>query len=147
MKAYRRILLALELDQNIDTLPVRHAVDLVEECESELYIIHVMEHLGSYGAAYGVAAGADIETILINKASSELKKIGKLLGVKDKEDHVILKQGAGAPVILEEAERLSIDLIVVGSHARHGIRLILGSTADGVVTKAKCDVLAVRIPD
>ena len=35
--------------------------------------------------------------------------------------------------------------IVVGSHGRHGLALLLGSTASGVLHGAKCDVLAVRI--
>jgi universal stress protein A len=38
-------------------------------------------------------------------------------------------------------------LIVVGSHGRHGVRLLLGSTANGILHHAKCDVLAVRIKE
>ena len=37
------------------------------------------------------------------------------------------------------------DLIVVGSHGRHGLALLLGSTANGVLHGATCDVLAVRV--
>ena len=50
-------------------------------------------------------------------------------------------------VVLEEVERLKADLIIVGSHGRHGVRLLLGSTANAILHGAKCDVLAVRIPD
>ena len=40
------------------------------------------------------------------------------------------------------------DVIVVGSHGRHGIALLLGSTANGVLHGATTDVLAVRVgPD
>ncbi|MEO1899758.1 MAG: universal stress protein, partial [Methylococcales bacterium] len=39
------------------------------------------------------------------------------------------------------------DLIVVGSHGRHGLALLLGSTANGVLHHAVCDVLAVRLSD
>jgi len=34
---------------------------------------------------------------------------------------------------------------VVGSHGRHGLALLLGSTANGVLHGASCDVLAVRV--
>ncbi|MCY1401873.1 Universal stress protein family protein [compost metagenome] len=37
------------------------------------------------------------------------------------------------------------DLIVVGSHGRHGLALLLGSTANDVLHGAPCDVLAVRL--
>jgi len=39
----------------------------------------------------------------------------------------------------------NVDLIIVGSHGRHGISLILGSTATGVLHGSQCDVLAVRV--
>ena len=35
--------------------------------------------------------------------------------------------------------------LVVGSHGRHGLALLLGSTANAVLHGAPCDVLAVRI--
>jgi universal stress protein A len=38
-----------------------------------------------------------------------------------------------------------MDLVVVGSHGRHGLSLLLGSTANGVLHGAGCDVLAVRV--
>ncbi|HEU5398021.1 MAG TPA: universal stress protein, partial [Gammaproteobacteria bacterium] len=38
-----------------------------------------------------------------------------------------------------------IDLIVLGSHERHGLALLLGSTEKSILHKAACDVLAVRL--
>ncbi|MCP4009678.1 MAG: universal stress protein, partial [Proteobacteria bacterium] len=35
----------------------------------------------------------------------------------------------------------------LGSHGRHGLGLLLGSTANGVLHLAQCDVLAVRVRD
>ena len=55
--------------------------------------------------------------------------------------------GAPKNVIIHQAEKLKADLIIVGSHGRHGIQLLLGSTANGVIHHAHCDVLAVRIAD
>ncbi|BBI62758.1 hypothetical protein HSBAA_40640 [Vreelandella sulfidaeris] len=43
------------------------------------------------------------------------------------------------------AEEHGVDLIVVGSHGRHGFALLLGSTSTGVLHGAQCDVLAVRV--
>ena len=43
------------------------------------------------------------------------------------------------------AKAQECDLIVVGSHGRHGLALLLGSTANDVLHGAPCDVLAVRL--
>ena len=42
-------------------------------------------------------------------------------------------------------KELETDLIVVGSHGRYGLALLMGSTANGVLHGATCDVLAVRV--
>ena len=44
-----------------------------------------------------------------------------------------------------QADKLAADLIVVGSHTRSGLALLLGSTARGLVPGAHCDVLAVKV--
>jgi len=46
------------------------------------------------------------------------------------------------------AEIAGADLIIIGSHARTGVkRLMLGSTANAVLHGAPCDVLVVRIDE
>jgi len=54
--------------------------------------------------------------------------------------------GSPRSIILEEAERWSADLIVVGSHG-YGTwhRFLLGSVSQAVVSHAKCSVEVVRI--
>ena len=49
--------------------------------------------------------------------------------------------------IINVAEQQQVDLIVVGSHGRHGLALLLGSTANSILHTAKCDVLAVRLKE
>jgi universal stress protein A len=49
--------------------------------------------------------------------------------------------------IVSIAEREQVDLIVLGSHGRHGLALLLGSTANSVLHNASCDVMAVRLRD
>lgn len=47
--------------------------------------------------------------------------------------------------ILSFAENNKIDLIVMGSHGRSGFKkLVLGSAASGVVTKANCPVMIIK---
>jgi nucleotide-binding universal stress UspA family protein len=55
-----------------------------------------------------------------------------------------LVQGATVQTILDEAERLNANLIVLGPH-RHGTlhKVILGSVSEGVLRQAACPVLIV----
>ena len=51
----------------------------------------------------------------------------------------------GPPYILERAEELKADLIVVGSHGRRGLQhLLMGSVAEHVVHHARCPVMVVH---
>lgn len=145
MEGYTRILLAVELESSYDDLPALRAKEIADEFQAELYLLHAIEHLSSYGAAYGVAAGADIEEMLLENARQSMKKLAKKLDVP--EGRQIIQVGPAKSLILEEADKLNIKLIIVGSHGRHGIRLLLGSTANAVLHAAKCDVLAVRLKE
>ena len=145
MKVYQKIVLAVELDPSCDTITTKKAKALADEFGAQLYLVHAIEHMSSYGAAYGVAAGADIEEMLLENASDSMKKQGSELGLS--EDHQVIKVGPARTIILEEADRIGADLIIVGSHGRHGIRLLLGSTANAVLHGAACDVLAVRLKE
>lgn len=58
-----------------------------------------------------------------------------------------LEYGDPASVILEVAQEIGADLIVMGTHGRTGLRrLLMGSVAERVVRKASCPVLTIRRP-
>jgi universal stress protein A len=143
MKLYKNILLAIELNGQTDKVPTQRAIALAKQFGAKLRVIHAIEHISSYGAAYGVAVGADIEGMLLKNATKEMRKFGKSIKVAEKDQ--IIKFGPAKVVILEEAKCLKTDLIVVGSTGRHGVRLLLGSTANAVLHAADCDVLAARV--
>jgi universal stress protein A len=47
--------------------------------------------------------------------------------------------------IFSLVDEVAADLIVVGTHGRHGVGLLLGSTATSVIHGTPCDVLSVRV--
>ena len=145
MALYKNILLALELGNEGDNLQTQKAVELAKEFGAKLTLVHAIEHISSYGAAYGVAVGAEIEEMLLKESTKQMHAFGKKINVAE-EDQVV-KFGPAKIVLLEEAERVNADLIILGSHGRHGIRLLLGSTANAVLHGATCDVLAVRVQE
>jgi universal stress protein A len=70
-------------------------------------------------------------------------QLGQKLGVSEDRQHINV--GAAREVVIHAAKDIHADLIVIGSHGRHGLHLLLGSTANGVLHEAECDVLAVRM--
>ena len=83
-------------------------------------------------------SAAGIEQAIVVKLTESLGPAVKVTG------NVL--PGSPRSIILEEAERWSADLIVVGSHG-YGTwhRFLLGSVSQAVVSHAKCSVEVVRI--
>jgi universal stress protein A len=55
--------------------------------------------------------------------------------------------GATTQEIMNLVAEIGADLIIVGSHGRHGLAMLLGSTANSILHHAKCDTLAIRIDE
>lgn len=142
MKPYRKILVALELNEPSDKKIIARAQELATK-DTELYLLHAVEHMSSYGAAYGISAGIDVEEVLLTESRKALGKLATKFDIPV--DHQMVRVGPAKFIILEEAEQHHCDLIVLGSHGRHGVQLLLGSTCNAVLHGAKSDVLAVRV--
>jgi nucleotide-binding universal stress UspA family protein len=53
--------------------------------------------------------------------------------------------GSATGIILEQAKEWAADLVVLGSHGRHGMeRLLLGSVSESVAIHASCSVEVIR---
>lgn len=142
--AYKNIVIGVELIEDSDQGIITKASEIIRNKEEiKLTLVHAIEHMRGYGAAYGVAVGAEIEEVLYKNAEESMRKLGAILNVP--KERQIIKFGPAKTLVLDEANQSSADLIVVGSHGRHGLRLLIGSTANAILHGAKCDVLAVRL--
>lgn len=145
MTNYKHILLAVELDPKTDARLIKEAKDIAKVANAKITLIHAIEYMNGFGIAYGVAINPEIETLLMQNATEAMQDLGKTLDVPVARQ--IIHHGPAKFIILEEAEKINADLIMVGSHGRHGLRMLLGSTANAVIHGAKCDVLAVRFKE
>lgn len=143
MKTYQHILLAVELISESDKLIIQKAKEFAAQYHAKLSLIHIIEHFVNFGAAYSIPGGFDIEEEMVSTAKVDLKKLAEHLHVPI--EHQTVKTGSAKHLIVDEAKNIKADLIIVGSHGRHGVGLLLGSTANAVIHAAKCDVLAVRL--
>lgn len=82
---------------------------------------------------------------LSEETREAMEKIRKSLSGKSIEVKTLIRQGDPAEKILETAQKMKVDLIVTGSHGRHGAKkFLLGSVSTKVVDHAKCSVLVVK---
>ena len=142
MADYRRILLAVDLTEECRRVATR-ANALAASSAAELHIVHVIEPLS---LAYGGDIPMDLSTVqdqIHEQARSHLADFAASFAIPEEQRHLVF--GRPESEIHRIAEDESMDLIVVGSHGRHGLALLLGSTANGVLHGATCDVLAVRV--
>ncbi|MGI1670975.1 MAG: universal stress protein [Neptuniibacter sp.] len=142
MGTYNKILLALDLSVESEQLKEK-AKSIAEANQAELSLIHVIEPLSF---AYGGDVPVDLSTIqdqLDAHAGQKLENYAKEINYPVAQQLVIT--GHTETEIHRVADENDVDLIIVGSHGRHGLSLLLGSTANGVLHGAHCDVLAVRV--
>lgn len=144
--AYKHVLAAVDLSDEANQV-LGEAKQVAEDHGAKLSLISVVKPLTQvYGgldmAAY-TQASVNFEREAQSQAVEQLKKLGAGIGVAAADVHAVI--GAPAPQIVDTAKDIGVDLIVVGSHGKHGLGLLLGSTANGVLHHADCDVLTIRI--
>ena len=138
---------------------MQHAVALARSFNAQLYVIHAVEPMGLIAESvlqsyldestldrlhnHGLSAVmAGIETKVLQSLRSDLGD--------DEPDLALIRavrvlQGDPAEVILDQAQRLKVDLLVLGSHGRSALsQALLGSLAQHYLHKAPCDVFVVR---
>lgn len=143
MANYKHVLLAVDFSEHGNEV-AKKAREIAERNQASLSVVHVVDNLPVTDAAYGpIPFDADWTQELLDGAKKHLQKFAADLGVP--EERQFLEMGSPKLEIVRVAEENQADLIVVGSHGRHGFALLLGSTANGVLHHAKCDVLAVRL--
>ncbi|GAB3313953.1 adenine nucleotide alpha hydrolase family protein [Haliea atlantica] len=142
MANYKKLLIAVDLSEDSPEVAER-ARGLAEGSGAELHLIHVIEPLSF---AYGGDIPMDFSGIqdeIHQQATQQLAKFGETWKIAADRQYIVL--GRPEVEIHEKAEEIGADLIVVGSHGRYGLALLMGSTANGVLHGASCDVLAVRV--
>lgn len=142
MSQYTKILVAIDLSED-STQVVQRGQAIATNNAAQLHLIHVIEPLSF---AYGGDIPMDFSGIqdeIHQQATQQLQRFAENNGVDQQHQRIVL--GRPEVEIHATAEELDADLIVVGSHGRHGLALLLGSTANGVLHGASCDVLAVRV--
>jgi universal stress protein A len=143
MSGYSHILLAVDFSQNTDAV-AEQGLALSKAFDARLSLVHIVEFVQvDLSNELLMPQELELDQELLELSDKRLKQLGEKLGVPECERFV--GQGSTKREILRIAEEQNTDLIVIGSHGREGIQLLLGSTANAVLHGAPCDVLAVRV--
>jgi universal stress protein A len=140
MPDYKKILVALDVHASEDVV-LKKALKIAKK-PADISLIYVtLPHV--YFEPYGTSFGGDFIDEIRQQAELLLKKTAKKYDIP--QSHANVTVGNPAEEIHNTAEEIKADLIVIGTHGQSGLKLLLGSTANGVLHGVKCDVLAVKV--
>ena len=143
MAIYQHLLLAVDFAPDSEVV-IQRARELAALHGARLSLVHVTEYVPvDMANELVLPQEVELDQELNDLAVKRLGEIGERIGIGAADQHVL--QGNTRGEIQRLAEETGADLIVLGSHGRQGLQRLLGSTADGVLHGAPCDVLAVRI--
>ena len=118
---------------------IKEAMRQAQQEQATLSLVHVLEVpavlYGDWPSNFSVE---EYEGLTKSSLEELIDKAGA------KKDQLRILQGHRVHSFCDYANSESADLIVVGTHTKKGFEKLLGSTANGIINHAKCNVLAVR---
>jgi universal stress protein A len=143
---YKNILVAVDTTDEAEDV-IRAAREIADQKSSEISAVTVIRPMADFYinlyATLENSPDTGIEARAAERATEWLSDLGKRFDIDAGAVDVII--GTPAVEIRKLAEKIGADLIVLGTHGRHGLGLMLGSTANAVLHGAPCDVLAVKV--
>ena len=142
MAGYKKLLVLLDLSEDSEQVAIAGR-DMAAHSDASMVVLHVVEFVPVEPLGESLMPTAQIEDELINRARARLGALITRLGLTKATGRV--EAGNTKSEILRVAEEEQVDLIVLGSHERHGLAIMVNFTEDTVLHAAHCDVLAVRL--
>ncbi len=150
MTAPSRILVPVDLMEGSQAI-VDYAVTLARPFNAAIEVMHAWEPPQYVAPDLLVAAPGwnpqPLEKMALETARESLRKfVGGIHGASAVTQR--MEVGEPASAVLRVAESGRFDLIVMGTHGRRGLpRLLMGSVAHKVISRAHCPVLTLRVPE
>jgi len=143
MATYQQILVAVDFSDECRQV-IEKAQELAVQFDAQLTLLHVVEYTSTiYAGDIPLPEDLELDQRMAEQAMQRLSECSQKLALEGIQ--LLVEMGVPKLEIARIADQRGADLVVIGSHGRHGLQLLLGSTANGVLHQAKCDVLAVRV--
>ena len=146
---YKHILVAVD-GSDTSNFALQEAIKLAKEQQATLRLVHVVDETPAYMTMDISFSAADFQKAMreagqkmLATCAATARKAGIEADTKFAVLEVLTQRICDA--INDEAKRWPADLIVIGTHGRHGFNhLLLGSVAEGVIRLAAKPVLVIR---
>ena len=146
----RNILVPIDIYSDKTDSALRYAIELAARINARLSVVYVF----SMDAVVYEIPPSLLENLLAQSTGVlgrvvekvKIEREARLQGVKSLEINAEVIHGISAAIsIVEYASKNNIDLIVINTHGRKGVRrLILGSVTEKVIQESPCAVLALK---
>ncbi len=158
--SYRTILYATDLSANA-AHAFRHAIALARCHEARIHILHVLPEiepavLNYVSTVMGEDRLTDLELSHKDEVRAEIRDRLARFAKEELADHpedleriaeIEIHHGSPAGQILEAADRIDADLVVLGSHGKGRLKYaFLGSVAEKLLRKSHRPVLVIPLP-
>ncbi|NRB39120.1 MAG: universal stress protein [Pseudomonadales bacterium] len=147
MQAYKKVLVAIDLEHEAEAV-IKKALAVSAE-DTNIHVVYVVTPLTDalYANGLGLVSPMleveDLQQEAIKASKARLTSlVSSFTSANIKADVLV---GDTVRTLVDEAKDIEAQVIVIGSHGKKGLQLLLGSTASGVLHHAGCDVLAVRL--
>jgi nucleotide-binding universal stress UspA family protein len=139
-----KLLVALDLSEATEKIVVS-AESLATALSARMWILHVAEPDPDFvGWKAGPQTVRDDMAKQFRDEHRQVQQIAAKLHVAGVDATAVLVQGPTVEKILEQASRLNVDMIILGSHGRSAVyHLLVGSVSEGVLQESECPVLVV----
>jgi universal stress protein A len=142
MAGYAKLLVLLDLSADSERVALA-ARDLAAYSNAEIVALHVVEYIPVEPMGETVMPTVQIERDMMQRSSERIAALVERLSMPRTRCRV--ETGMTKAEILRVASEEKPDLIVLGSHERHGLAILVNFTEDTVLHAAHCDMLAVRL--
>ena len=142
MPRYRRILVPVD-GSRTSGKALAAALEIARDCDARVRLVHAIDEL-----AYLSEYSGDLFAVVREQARQVLDAAAKVASDSHVPAETQLIDNPGqrlGDAIAREASDWGADLIVIGTHGRHGLqRALLGSGAEQIIRLARVPVLVIR---
>ncbi len=139
-----KLLVAIDFSDSSQQM-FEYVKELGKVLSGKIWLLHVAEPDPEFvGYEVDPPEMRDAVARRFHKEHQQLQRLGQELRSEEMDCVALLVQGPTVETILRQIEKLSVDMVILGSHGKGILRhLLVGSTSEGVMQKSSIPVLII----